>query len=269
MYKKRSVIMIIIILSLLFFVSATAAGNGYRVQLGKSGASFRDTPNGAKIASIHADTYLCVFDYQDGWYQVYDRGLFGWVSEKQVVSVDRGSGFFDPSSSVKDVPYIGTKVYSLNSNGAAVGWVQAQLKVAGWYQGNQWLITGHLGKKTMSEIKSFMQSKGYTTHSGVVDQKVIDALYQHLGDSIVPVVYDKSSKEKVSEIMCSCGTYMTYKVSVGGYTFNENGHCLDSQTTFTCPKCGNQQFEGAPGEGEWVPHSFNSQNLCPVCGYQK
>ena len=48
-------------------------------------------------------------------------------------------------------------------------------------------MTGHLGDHTMQEISSFMQTMGYSGHSGAVDRNVINALSQYLGSNIVSV----------------------------------------------------------------------------------
>ena len=70
----------------------------------------------------------------------------------------------------------------------AVYWVQTQLKATGiYYQGEIWDVTGNLGDHTMTEIASFMQSRGYHGHSGVVDQTVINELATYMGRRLVPV----------------------------------------------------------------------------------
>ncbi len=86
------------------------------------------------------------------------------------------------------VPYIGNAVYRQDQMNMAIFWVQTQLKATGiWYQGEVWDVTGNLGDHTMSEIASFMQSRGYGGHGGTVDQAVIDELADYMGYRLVPV----------------------------------------------------------------------------------
>ena len=93
------------------------------------------------------------------------------------------------------VPNIGSRVYRGEEMNMAIFWVQTQLKATGsWYQGDQWDCTGRLGDHTMSEIRFFMRSRGYSSHSGQVDQTVINELASFLGGRMVPVyvggIYD-------------------------------------------------------------------------------
>ena len=86
------------------------------------------------------------------------------------------------------IPDIGRTVFRKDTMNMVVFWMQTQLKATGvWYQGYQWDVTGNLGNQTMSEISDFMQAMGYPGHTGVVDQNVINALHQYLGNNIVPV----------------------------------------------------------------------------------
>ena len=52
----------------------------------------------------------------------------------------------------------------------------------------------------MSEIRSFMQSCGYRSHTGVVDQNVIDELANYLGSRLEPV-YIGGFYESMNSIM--------------------------------------------------------------------
>lgn len=79
------------------------------------------------------------------------------------------------------VPQIGSAVYGYDANHSSIRWVQEQLKATGiWYQGDEWKVTGHLGKHTMQEISRFMETRGYYGHPGSVTQQVIDELYYYL-----------------------------------------------------------------------------------------
>ena len=185
MKKTISIIMVLALVAVVFCSSAMGETKVTWIRLVEKGASLRDCPRGTKIGSIHGKTYLSVYDAQDGWYLVSYNGQDGWVSAQQVMET-----IYDPeydpmpgrTSSRRDVPYIGTMVYGLNTSHSSVRWVQTQLKATGiWYQGDEWRVTGHVGKHTMSEIRSFMQSMGYPHHTGVVDQSVIDALCDYLG----------------------------------------------------------------------------------------
>ena len=202
MKKTISMILITVLIATLFCAAAAAETNVTGILLGAKGAALRDAPNGTKIASIHRNTYLTVHDEQNGWYLVSNNGQTGWVAYTQVAQYyyDEVSDYNDYGSSYtgygtntgngsqntgygrRTAPYIGSRVYSLDSRDSSINWVQTHLKATGiWYQGDQWLVTGHLGKHTMEEIRSFMQYMGYPYHTGVVDQSVIDALCEYLG----------------------------------------------------------------------------------------
>ena len=85
-------------------------------------------------------------------------------------------------------PNLGGRVYRSEEMNMDIYWVQIQMKATGrWYQGDNWDCTGRLGEHTMSEIRSFMRSRGYSGHSGQVDQTVIDELASYLGGRTVPV----------------------------------------------------------------------------------
>jgi len=86
------------------------------------------------------------------------------------------------------IPDLHGRTISMDQMNLAVYWVQTQLKATGvYYQGENWDVTGNLGDHTMQEIASFMQSRGYRGHSGVVDQTVINELADYMGNRIVPV----------------------------------------------------------------------------------
>ncbi len=202
MKKILSMILIAVLTATLFCAAAVADTNVTGILLGAKGAALRDAPNGTKIASIHRNTYLPVIDEQNGWYLVSNNGQTGWVAYTQVAQYycNDASDYTDDNTSYtgygtntgngsqytgygrRTAPYIGSRVYSLDSRDSSINWVQTHLKATGiWYQGDQWLVTGHLGKHTMEEIRSFMQYMGYPYHTGVVDQNVIDALCEYLG----------------------------------------------------------------------------------------
>ena len=85
-------------------------------------------------------------------------------------------------------PSIGSRVFHSGDMNMIVFWVQTQMKVTGkWYQGDNWDCSGNLGDHTISEISSFMKYRGYSGHSGNIDQSVIDELASYLGNKIVPV----------------------------------------------------------------------------------
>ena len=85
-------------------------------------------------------------------------------------------------------PNIGSRVYRSGDKNMTVFWVQTQMKATGrWYQGDNWDCTGNMGDHTMQEVRSFMQSRGYSGHSGNVDQTVINELAAYLGSRVQPV----------------------------------------------------------------------------------
>lgn len=94
------------------------------------------------------------------------------------------------------VPYLGGRVFGNNEMNIYVYWVQVQMKKTGrYYQDPDWDETGNLGSRTMSEIQRFMRDRGYSNHSGQVDQQVINELASYLGSRVEPVYmggyYDK------------------------------------------------------------------------------
>lgn len=105
-------------------------------------------------------------------------------------SAPGGSGSGGKASGSRDMgkPSLGGRVYRAEEMNMAIFWVQTQMKATGrWYQGDNWDCTGRLGDHTKSEISSFMRSRGYSGHSGQVDQTVIDELASYLGGRTVPV----------------------------------------------------------------------------------
>ena len=287
MKKTICMFLITVLMAVMLCTVAMGDSNIYAITLGEKGASLRDAPAGTKIGSVHGKTYLEVYDEQGGWYLVCNNGMSGWVSDKQVAqryynNTPNPNPNPNPNPAPgpgrnDNAPYIRPMVYGLDSRHDSISWVQTQLKATGrWYQGDQWKVTGHLGKHTMSEIKSFMNYMGYPYHTGVVDQDVIDALCDYLNGNFNPVVTAKpkpnptptpASSSEV--ILCHCGGTKTESVIYGGYTCDADGHCRDTQWVYTCTSCGDQTFSGAPGEGTWYPHSFNSEGKCTVCGYQR
>ena len=86
------------------------------------------------------------------------------------------------------VPDLRGETIHMDQMNLAVYWVQTQLKATGiYYQGEIWDVTGNLGDHTMKEISSFMQSRGYYGHSGLIDQTVINELATYMGCRLVPV----------------------------------------------------------------------------------
>lgn len=203
---------------------AAAESRVTQVLTGKKGAALRSQPdaNSTKLTGIHQNVYLEVEDQQNGWFFVYYNGMYGWVSATMVTvtkvdtitpppaeetdydndydyddygsddnwdSYDSRSGYNSQDPYDMGVPYIGNAVFRENQMNLIVLWVQTQLKATGvWYQGYQWDVTGNLGDHTMSEIRSFMSANGNRSHTGVVDQKVIDALAKYLGNNVQPVM---------------------------------------------------------------------------------
>ena len=176
MKKTISIIMALVLLTAILCSSAMGETKVFGIRLVEKGASLRDSPRGTKIGSIHGKTYLDVHNVQEGWFLVSYNGLDGWVSGQQVKEI-----IYDPTPDPTPDPVPGP-IHRQSSDRETIRWVQAQLKATGiWYQGDEWRVTGNLGKHTMSEIRSFMQSMGYPYHTGVVDQSVIDALCDYLG----------------------------------------------------------------------------------------
>lgn len=86
------------------------------------------------------------------------------------------------------IPNLNGRRYTEDDMNMDVYWVQVQMKATGrWYQGDQWDCTGNLGDHTMQEIASFMKSRGYSGHSGYVDQNVVNELANWLGYDVQPV----------------------------------------------------------------------------------
>ena len=107
----------------------------------------------------------------------------GRTCEGMVSGGRNGNGEYDMG-----VPSLGGRSYGDGDMNMVIYWVQVQMKATGrWYQGDNWDCTGRLGDHTVSEIRSFMRSRGYGSHSGRVDQNVIDELVRALGGSPVPV----------------------------------------------------------------------------------
>ena len=197
-------LVLVFVLTVGFTVSAMADVRVTQIQAGKKGVALRNNPGGEKIAGVHQYTYLDVFDQQNGWFYVYYNGQYGWVtSDSSFVTITRTEEIdtsypptpSSPYSPVSldpydmGVPYIGNAVFRENMMNMVVFWVQTQLKATGvWYQGYQWDVTGNLGDHTMSEIRSFMQARGYRGHTGVINQEVIDAIVDYMGSRLEPVM---------------------------------------------------------------------------------
>lgn len=223
---------------------AFASTNVTQVRILDKGAKLRSTPrvgSNNKIASLHANTILDVYGEENGWYYVYYSGLWGYVSAKLVTIVSTGntggnnssgysggytggsysSGYTGGGSSSygnmtaydMGVPQLNGQVYRLNQMNMVVYWVQVQLKATGnWYQGESWDCTGNLGDKTMSEIASFMRSRGYWGHSGVVDQNVVDELASYLGSRLEPV-YVGGFYDAMNTIMVGGSSGSMYQIT--------------------------------------------------------
>ncbi len=87
------------------------------------------------------------------------------------------------------IPNLNGCRYSEGDMNIAVFWVQVQMKASGqWYQGEQWDCTGNLGDHTMHEVASFMESCGYSGHTGFIDQNVVNELANYLGYRVQPVL---------------------------------------------------------------------------------
>ncbi len=85
------------------------------------------------------------------------------------------------------VPYLSGRSYGPDQMNIYIFWVQTQLKAAGYFQGNNWDVTGNLGSQTQKEIQRFMNDHGRRGHNGYVDQSVVDSLANYLSGRIVPV----------------------------------------------------------------------------------
>jgi len=86
------------------------------------------------------------------------------------------------------VPDLHGRRYTKDEMNINVYWVQQQLKATGiWFQGDQWDCTGSLGEHTMQEVAAFMRSRGYSGHTGYVDQLVVNELAAWLGPNVRPV----------------------------------------------------------------------------------
>ena len=124
-----------------------------------------------------------------------------------------------------------------------------------------------------------MNAMGNSHHTGVVDQSVIDALSEYLGDGIVYV--DPNAKgqssgrtrdahESSHTERCDCGGVMVLISSVPCYTWDEFGHYKDAKETYKCQTCGSTYTITPRIEGNtFQAHTFNSYNICTVCGYDR
>ena len=92
-----------------------------------------------------------------------------------------------PPQTMDDVPEIWDRVIRRDERHSAVTWVQANLKKTGeYYQGDNWKVSGKLGDHTMEEIRRFMRDRGYSNHTGEIDQNVINTLYNFLNGNNQP-----------------------------------------------------------------------------------
>ena len=98
-----------------------------------------------------------------------------------------GYGGRDETPYDMGIPYLNGRSYGYDQMNIYIFWVQAQLKASGYFQGDSWDVTGHLGDQTQKEIRRFMQNQGYRGHNGYVDQNVVDALANYLNGRTVPV----------------------------------------------------------------------------------
>lgn len=206
------------------------SGGVARVITGKDGASLRRYPqlDSEKLASIHRNVYLDVYETQGDWYHVKYDGEYGWVHAGKVSIVEWGGstgtditdGNDDDgswTSSGNDaydmgIPFLNGAVCTSGDMNMVVFWVQTQLKATNiWYQGEIWDVTGNLGDHTMQEISAFMQSRGYPGHSGIVDQQVVDELADYLGSRIQPV-YVGGFYEGMDSIMSGGHTGSMYAI---------------------------------------------------------
>ncbi len=241
MYRSAFFRVVAMLLALLMLCSAgiaTAETNVTKIRTLKRGASLRSDPwvdDDNKIAGVHADTTLDVYDEVNGWYYVYYNGLYGYVASRDangnalvnIVAVsDRtgktgGGGSYPTAAPYRPtyepvdmgVPQLNGRVYRQNQMNMVVYWVQVQLKATGiWYQGESWDCTGNLGDHTMSEIASFMRSRGYRGHSGVVDQNVVDELASYLGYRLEPV-YVGGFYDAMNAIMVGGSSGSMYQIT--------------------------------------------------------
>ena len=112
----------------------------------------------------------------------------------------------DYSSYDMGIPILNGKRYTNGDMNMAVYWVQVQMKATGqWYQGEKWDCTGNLGDHTMQEIASFMKSRGYSGHTGYVDQTVVNELASWLSYNMQPV-YVGGFYEAMGSIMAGGST---------------------------------------------------------------
>lgn len=234
---------VFLVLPILYSTSiALADTNVTKIRTLDRGASLRSDPwvgSHNKITGIHANTMLDVYDEVNGWYYVYYNGMWGYVASRNsngaalvtIVATSNGdrynhsdvyggyTGPIDVPSYSYDEPYdmgvpqLNGRVYRLNQMNMVVYWVQVQLKATGiWYQGESWDCTGNLGDHTMSEIASFMRSRGYRGHSGVVDQSVVNELASYLGNRLVPV-YVGGFYDAMNSIMVGGSSGSMYQIT--------------------------------------------------------
>ena len=227
---KRTAAVLLFAAMMLTLAVAGAQTRITRIRTNEKGVSLRSGPGQEyrKLAGIHAGVELEVLETSGGWYYVYHEGNYGYVTTDSryvtIIATDteeendngiRQNGDAQPSFSISEpydmgVPYLGSR--SIRLNEMTVFWVQTQMKATGvWYQGESWDVTGNLGDHTMSEIRAFMQSRGYPGHSGQVDQRVVDELAGFLGSRLEPV-YVGGFYDAMNSIMADGSAGTMYRI---------------------------------------------------------
>ncbi len=70
--------------------------------------------------------------------------------------------------------------------------------------------------------------------------------------------------------ICECGGKMKLSHSETYYSWDDFGHYKDKKETYKCGKCGKTRtITPHTPCASCLPHTFNSYNICTVCGYDR
>ncbi|MBR3494695.1 MAG: peptidoglycan-binding protein [Clostridia bacterium] len=201
-----------------------------RIRTNARQMELRENPmeGGATMTWVPGNTEVEVFDQVGKWYYVCYQGQYGYLdtSSLPVTILARRGGQSGGSQAGTvpagswaaydiGIPDLGGRVYRQNEMGLAIYWVQVQLKRTGvWYQGDQWDATGNLGDHTMTEIRAFMKNRGYSGHSGLVDQQVIREIAAFMNGRLEPV-YAGGFYEAMDSIMTGGSTGTMTRINRG------------------------------------------------------
>lgn len=120
MFRRMAAALLVFccVFTLLFPAGVLAGTNVTRVRVVKGGVSLRTGPSedAPKIRGVHSDYELDVSDERNGWYYVYYKGDWGWVTGRRVTVISRGNSSGNSSS-----PKSGQSVSSSRSSQQSSG----------------------------------------------------------------------------------------------------------------------------------------------------